>query len=463
MTANASQAWAILKRHARDEIATLRLQDLCNDNERVSSLVAVHNSTPTITTSTTPTAAAASDGRINSSTSNHHNSMLLVDLSRQRMTLETLNHLLKLSVTRGVRKYISRLAWGQNDPDYPLQNLLAEPGTQTKASGQSNHNNSDNNKHAPHARYQHYANQRKSSNGRKNTDPMNNQHHSSATNNNNIDSNATTKPDFPIIMPSMHLALRAPKDQGLHMLTAGSENVEAGVNVLTSIHREWDRLERLSDAMRRGTWRGATGRTIRDVVVIGRGVSVQALKFINGALEYDEAAIVARKFGLDPNGNGGSTAVDYAGRLIRRGLGGSQQHVPFSPHRRLHFLTSVDPLAAASLVSELDAGSTMVISLALQGNEETGLATKTMKTWLLQQLGGTSASSSQPKVDSILSKHMLLVTGNDQIATNINKPESVFVIPEHSRCEAFLSFSAATLLVGLISCTVSIIQYVFRD
>jgi len=44
MTATASQAWAVLKRHARDEMATLRLQDLCNDNDRVSSLVVVHNS-----------------------------------------------------------------------------------------------------------------------------------------------------------------------------------------------------------------------------------------------------------------------------------------------------------------------------------------------------------------------------------------------------------------------------------
>ena len=44
--ATASQAWAILKRHARDEMSPLRLQELCRDNDRVSSLVAVYNATP---------------------------------------------------------------------------------------------------------------------------------------------------------------------------------------------------------------------------------------------------------------------------------------------------------------------------------------------------------------------------------------------------------------------------------
>jgi hypothetical protein len=41
----------------------------------------------------------------------------------------------------------------------------------------------------------------------------------------------------------------------------------------------------------------------------------------------------------------------------------------------------------------------------------------------------------------------MLITGNDHIASIINKPESVHMVPEHSRCEAFTSFSAATLLV----------------
>jgi len=200
---------------------------------------------------------------------------------------------------------------------------------------------------------------------------------------------------------------------------------------------------------------------IRDVVIIGRGVAVQALKFIHEALEYDEAATMARKFGLDGSAAApappGSSADVW--NHLKRGLGApsSSSTCWHNAGRRMHFLTSVDPLVTASLVATLDAGSTLVISWALQGTEETGLATKTMKIWLLQHLNGNAATSSasQPykagpahsrKVDSILSKHMLLITGNDQMAANINKPESVFVLPDHSRCEGFLNFSAATLL-----------------
>ena len=39
--ANAEQCLAILSRHARDEVAPLRLQELCTDTERVNSLVEV--------------------------------------------------------------------------------------------------------------------------------------------------------------------------------------------------------------------------------------------------------------------------------------------------------------------------------------------------------------------------------------------------------------------------------------
>lgn len=370
MSATASQAWAILRRHARDEIATLRLQDLCQDNERVSGLVCVHNS---------PTGQ-----------------MMMIDLSRQRMTLETLNHLLKLSVTRGVRQRITRLAWGQNNPDAPLQVPRRRPSTSSKRRAQNK----------PH--YHHHQ-----------------------------------QKEQPTTMPSMHLALRAPKGQGLHMITLD------GVNALTASHREWDRLERLSESIRRGTCRGVSGKMLRDVVVVGSGVAIQALQFIAQALEYDETATMATKFGLDnTSGNSWSGATS---RLLQKttGIVSTQMTTPThasTKPRKIHFLTSLDPLAASKLVAQLDAGSTMVITFALNGNEETGLATHTLKTWLLRQLSSSSSASSFRRADSILSKHVLFVTGNNTIAASINKPESVFLVPEHSRCEAFISFSSATLL-----------------
>lgn len=333
--ATASQAWAILKRHARDEIEPLRLQELCRDNDRVSSLVSVHSPIP--------------------------NRMLVVDLSRQRMTLETLNHLLRLASARGVRKYITRLAWGENDPDNPVLLNRTRHRDRTK-----------------HVRY----------------------------------SNPTSGEEIPIC--SFYLSLRAP--EGSKML-----NAEGG-NALRKIHHEWDRIKQISDSIRRGQLPGATGSMIRDIVVVGRGVPVMALRFVYLALCKDETATIGRKAGLN----------DINSRL--RGGGGT---------RRIKFLTSADPVRAAGVVGDLDPATTVVISIALAGNEETLNATKTLKQWLLQSLG------SGRKPESVLGKHMMMVTGNRKITADL-KREAVFIIPESTRSEPFSTFTAATLLVSRV-------------
>lgn len=351
--ATSNQAWAILKRHARDEIKPLRLQELCRDNDRVSSLVAVYNATP--------------------------ERMLLVDLSRQRMTLETLNHLLSLATARQVKKYITQLAWGQNDPDNPIVPLRLRQSTQSSKT--TRFEEADNG-----------AGKRRQAEERSLQ-----------------------------LVPSLHLSLRAPANQGLEMLTAD------GTNALTAIHQDWGRLQRISDSMRRGQLPGVTGSMIKDVVVVGRGVPIQALRFIYLALLKDEAANIGRRTGLTDS--------------RRQSYG----------QRRIKFLTSVDPIRAAAVVADLDPASTLVISIALSGNEETAVATRTMKNWLLQSLG----SGRRPEV--VLSKHMMLVTGSGRVAA-AHKPESVFLIPDHSRCEAFTTFTAATLLVSVVDSVSSIFR-----
>jgi glucose-6-phosphate isomerase len=351
--ATALQAWAILARHARDEISYLRLQQLCGDADRVSSLVAVHN---------------APNDRI-----------LLVDLSRQRMTLDTLNHLLRLANARDVPKYIRRLAWGQNDPDDPvvplrLRKQEGSPWQQMRSGKQ--------------ARFE-------------------------------VDQGGgrarghTAIPDARFIMPTMHLALRAPSHSGMTMLTAD------GKNALVGIHQDWERIERFSDALRKGQLRGATGSPIRDIIVVGRGVPVMALRFLYQALLRDAEGLAAATDGFhDP---------------------GRNRKKQDEMHRRMRFLSSLDPLAAASAVADLDPTSTMVISIALKGKEETAGATRTLKSWLLQGNG----PSRRPEI--IFTKHMLLVTGSERVAA-LNKPETVFLIPDHSRCEPFTTFTSAGLL-----------------
>lgn len=62
----------------------------------------------------------------------------------------------------------------------------------------------------------------------------------------------------------MHTALRAPRDARL---------VVDGVDVVDDVHDVLDRMSVLSDRVRSGLWRGATGRRIRTVVNIGIGGS----------------------------------------------------------------------------------------------------------------------------------------------------------------------------------------------
>ena len=346
--ATASQAWAILKRHARDEINPLRLHELCRDNDRVSSLVTVHNPTP--------------------------NRMLVADLSRQRMTLETLNHLLRLASARGVRKYITQLAWGENDPDNPI---------------------------LPH-RLQQKENDRGHKNRR-------------------LKSTASLEKEGNVDIPitSFHLSLRVPK--GSQMLTA------SGGDALTAIHQEWDRIKRISESIRGGQLSGVTGSMIRDVVVVGRGVSIMALRFIYLALCKDETATIGRMTGLHD-----------------RGI------------RGIKFLTSVDPVRTAGVVGALDPASTLVINIALRGDEETNIAANTLKTWLVQALG----NARNPEV--VLGKHMMLVTGNKDMTKRKDiKPESIFVIPEHCKSEPFSTFTAANLLVSTLLRNLSLSFFFF--
>ena len=220
MTSAASEAccWAILKRHAKDEIALLRLNQLCRDNDRVSSLVSVYNATP--------------------------DRMLVLDLSRQRMTLETLNHLLRLANSRSLRKYITALSWGNNDPQQPVlpKRLLSSSFTGATSTAGISFDVDNKSFLRFRDRAEEYQRQQSQSDHRQ----------SSASNENGSDS------FYPI--PSLHLCLRAPANRGHEMFTAD------GSNILVHVHSEWERIRLLSDNFRRGKLRGVTGSMMKDVV-----------------------------------------------------------------------------------------------------------------------------------------------------------------------------------------------------
>jgi len=62
----------------------------------------------------------------------------------------------------------------------------------------------------------------------------------------------------------LHIALRAPRDATI---------LVDGKNVVPEVHAVLDRMARFADAIRSGTWRGHTGKQIRNVVNIGIGGS----------------------------------------------------------------------------------------------------------------------------------------------------------------------------------------------
>jgi len=368
-----SQIWAILNRHARDEISQLRLQELCFDNERVSSLIYVHTIMDEASkrTSSTPIALHTAAGK-----NSERNRLLIADLSRQRLTLETVNHLLRLASARDVTKFIRTLAWGNNDYDNPIE-----------TDGHKNRKNGIKNTNIP------------------------------------APSSPTSEVNQPFHLktsPCMHMALRAPAHAGLCMYTAD------GRNVLDDIHTDWARIERLSTSIRKGQYRGATGQILKNVVVIGRGVAISAVRFIYDALKRDDEGGWALSDGISTDG------------MVRGIVGGGWNA---SACRTMRFISCIDPAAVASALVDLNPANTIIITVILKGDDEmeTIAVQDIAKRWLFHDL----ANSSKP--DSVLTKHIITVTGNTRLYRS-NKPETTFLIPEHSRSEAFTSFTAAGLL-----------------
>ena len=395
--ASPNQAWAILFRHARDDITPLRLQELCTDNDRVSSLVTVHNSFHQNTSRT-----------------------LLVDLSRQRMTLDTINHLLRLATSRDVRGFIRQLSWGQNDPDDPIS--LRE--TKKKQLHQN----------------QNF--------------PSTNVHKLSNS-------------------PSMHLALRVPRvpDQQYSML------LRDGKNALEAIHLEWEKIEKYSNHIRNGQIPSMTKKSIRDVIVVGKGVPIMALKFINHALQHDGNSMEARWFSESSSSSKSSMKKNTnPTNLISNVVGGNQNS---RHYREMRFITSDDPIVFEKAIEGLQPESTIVVVLDIQHNDPStstnlsndGIALNTivgfeytikaLHSWLSKQKyidkyfpiqahnsknRQQSLHQAQQRSEAIIKYHFVLITTSLAKARKQYSKQMSFVLPDHSQCEAFTTFTAAGLL-----------------
>ncbi|XP_071709978.1 glucose-6-phosphate isomerase, cytosolic 2B [Rutidosis leptorrhynchoides] len=155
----------------------------------------------------------------------------------------------------------------------------------------------------------------------------------------------------------LHVALRASKDT-----TINSD----GKNVVPDVWQVLDKIKEFSDKVRNGSWVGATGKPLTNVIAIGIGGSFLGPLFVHTALQTDpEASKLA---------------------------GG----------RQLRFLANVDPVDVARNITGLDPETTLVVVVSKTfTTAETMLNARTLREWISSALGPQAVS-----------KHMVAVSTN---------------------------------------------------
>ncbi|CAL4936235.1 unnamed protein product [Urochloa decumbens] len=155
----------------------------------------------------------------------------------------------------------------------------------------------------------------------------------------------------------LHVALRAPRDA---VITSD------GVNVVPEVWSVKDKIKQFSDTFRSGSWVGATGKALTNVVSVGIGGSFLGPLFVHTALQTDPEAAECAK------------------------------------GRQLRFLANVDPVDVARSIKDLDPETTLVVVVSKTfTTAETMLNARTLKEWIISSLGPQAVS-----------KHMIAVSTN---------------------------------------------------
>eukprot|EP00931_Biecheleriopsis_adriatica_P066720 TRINITY_DN4100_c0_g2_i1.p1 TRINITY_DN4100_c0_g2~~TRINITY_DN4100_c0_g2_i1.p1 ORF type:complete len:996 (-),score=256.52 TRINITY_DN4100_c0_g2_i1:68-3055(-) len=145
----------------------------------------------------------------------------------------------------------------------------------------------------------------------------------------------------------LHVALRAPKTESICV---------DGKDVVPEVHAVLDAMKAFSDKVRSGSFVGHTGKQLTDVVCIGIGGSYLGVEFVFEALKTDPASAAAAK------------------------------------GRNLRFLANVDPIDVRRALSGLNAETTLVIVISKTfTTAETMLNARTVKAWLVKELGTEAA------------------------------------------------------------------------
>lgn len=155
----------------------------------------------------------------------------------------------------------------------------------------------------------------------------------------------------------LHVALRASRDAVIH---------SDGKNVVPDVWNVLDKIREFSESVRNGSWIGATGKALKDVVAIGIGGSFLGPLVVHSALQTDPEAIECAR------------------------------------GRQLRFLANVDPIDVAKNIAGLNPETTMVVVISKTfTTAETMLNARTLREWISAALGPAAVS-----------KHMVAVSTN---------------------------------------------------
>jgi glucose-6-phosphate isomerase len=151
----------------------------------------------------------------------------------------------------------------------------------------------------------------------------------------------------------LHVALRTPKDETL---------VVDGIDVVAEVHRVLDQMTSFAEAVRGGTWRGHTGKAIKNIINIGIGGSDLGPVMAYEALRH----------------------------FSRRDL-------------TFRFVSNVDSTDFVEAVRDLEADETLfIISSKTFGTLETLTNAQSARAWILEQLHD----------DAAIAKHFVAVSTN---------------------------------------------------
>ncbi|KAJ0972582.1 hypothetical protein J5N97_020541 [Dioscorea zingiberensis] len=155
----------------------------------------------------------------------------------------------------------------------------------------------------------------------------------------------------------LHIALRAARDKVIE---------SDGKNVVPDVWHVLDKIKEFSERIRSGSWVGATGKALTDVVAVGIGGSFLGPLFVHTALQTDPEAAECAK------------------------------------GRQLRFLANVDPIDVARSIAGLNPETTLVVVVSKTfTTAETMLNARTLREWISGALGSQAVS-----------KHMVAVSTN---------------------------------------------------